>query len=533
MPDIKTHASLPRSVRAPYKNAQAFADVDAGKLIDVTVRVRRRVKAEELSAAVHKIMAAPARQRQHPSRAEFGTTYGADPKEIEAIKAFASRNGLAVTDASAARRSVHLRGTASAMNRAFGVALKHYRYEGGTYRGHADPVMVPTDLAPLVEAVVGFDTRPHARPHFQIAEKAAGALRQPRAASADFSPTDLATIYNFPADADGSGQVIGIIELMQPHGSGFRLPELHTYFGSLGVNTPEITVVAVDGGANAPGTDPTDPLCGDGEVVLDIEVAGAVAPQAKIVVYFAPNTAQGFLDVINRAVHDSDHNPSVISLSWGSAEDASDPTNDQINQILHDAVGLGVTFCVASGDSGSRDNPQDPEHASVDFPSASPFALACGGTHLETSGTTITAEVVWEGHSGGGVSRVFDLPDYQAGAGVPHATNPPGPVRRGVPDVSGDADPATGYRIHVDGQPLTFGGTSAVAPLWAALVARLNQKLGHPVGFLNPVLYQHGEIFHDIVVGDNVDYRAGAGWDPCTGLGSPNGAAILQLLQGP
>ena len=235
--------------------------------------------------------------------------------------------------------------------------------------------------------------------------------------------------------------------------------------------------------------------------------------------------------MIDKAVHDDVHNPSVITLSWGGAEDPNDPTVQQIDQILHSAASLGVTFCVASGDSGSRDDPNDSGHAAVDFPASSPYALACGGTRLTVSGDSIASEVVWEGASGGGVSRIFGLPDYQADAGVPHAKNPQGPIRRGVPDVAGDADPQTGYRILVDGKRLTFGGTSAVAPLWAALVARLNQKLEHKVGHLNPVLYAHHDDFLDIISGGNVDYHAAAGWDPCTGLGSPDGEKIFETLK--
>jgi kumamolisin len=206
--------------------------------------------------------------------------------------------------------------------------------------------------------------------------------------------------------------------------------------------------------------------------------------------------------------------------------------NAQLDQVLQDAAALGVTFCVASGDSGSRDNPNDPDHASVDFPASSPFALACGGTTLQVSGNVVTEEVVWQDHSGGGVSRIFDLPTYQVNAGIPAAVNPVGPVRRGVPDVAGDADPATGYKILADGQSLTIGGTSAVAPLWAGLIARVNQKLGKPVGFINTTLYNNAGALNDITSGSNIDYQATTGWDACTGLGSPNGAALLRALGG-
>jgi len=332
--------------------------------------------------------------------------------------------------------------------------------------------------------------------------------------------------------ADGTGQVIGIIELSTPNGSGFRVEELNTYFKSLGLSTPEIVTVSVDGAQNQPGTDPNDPQSADSEVMLDIEVAGAVAPKATIVVYFAPNTAQGFFDAINQAVHDSDHNPTVISLSWGAPENPGDPLADQVNQVLQDAASMGVTFCVASGDNGSRDDPSNPGQASVDFPSSSSYALSCGGTTLQASGTTITEEVVWQDHSGGGVSRIFPLPSYQESAGVPPAVNPAGPVNRGVPDVAGNADPETGYKILVDGQSTVIGGTSAVAPLWAGLIALINQTLGHAVGFINPILYQNPTAFHDITSGSNPDYTAGPGWDACTGMGSPDGTAILNALSG-
>jgi kumamolisin len=212
-----------------------------------------------------------------------------------------------------------------------------------------------------------------------------------------------------------------------------------------------------------------------------------------------------------------------------------------MNQALQDAAALGITVTVASGDNGSSDGLTD-GNLHVDFPASSPYALACGGTTLRASGNRIQSETVWnetalqEGATGGGVSVKFPIPQYQAGANVPvnPQTNFAG---RGVPDVAGDADPSTGYQIAVDGQPTVVGGTSAVAPLWAALVALLNQSLGKSVGFLNPTLYSLAtSATNDITQGNNDDsglgsYSAQPGWDPCTGLGSPNGAALLSALQ--
>jgi kumamolisin len=507
-----------------------MGDVDPGEVIDVTVRLRSRSPMPEPPHDVEVLAARSPHKRRHLSREEFAAAHGADAGDLETIKAFASQHGIAVRDASVARRSVHLRGTAEAMSKAFGVTLKKYRHPRGEYRAPDTSVKLPAEIAPLVEAVVGFDTRPYARPQFRVAASPRGA-ETPLAHRTNFNPTDLADIYRFPSGADGSGQVIGIIELMAPHGSGFRPQELHTYFQSLGVATPAMSVVSVDGGVNQPGTNPNDPHCADGEVMLDIEVIGAIAPGAKLVVYFAPNTEQGFLDVINHAVHDNVNNPDVISLSWASSEDPPDQTTSTINEILRAASVMGVTFCVASGDSGSSGSSVDPSHAHVTFPASSPFALGCGGTKLTVSGTSIADEVVWQDASGGGVSRLFPVPGFQSSVPIPAAKNPAGAVGRGVPDVAGDADPSTGYRILVDGQNLTFGGTSAVAPLWAALTARLNQELGARVGFLNPFLYQHPEVFRDIVSGSNGDYNAGPGWDPCTGLGSPDGSKLLAALQ--
>ena len=260
-------------------------------------------------------------------------------------------------------------------------------------------------------------------------------------------------------------------------------------------------------------------------MALDIEVIGAAANEAAIVVYFAPNTDKGFIDAVSTAVHDAVHKPSVISISWGKSEDEwSAQASTQMEQVLIDAAGLGITVTVASGDDGSRDRETD-GHQHVDFPASAPHALACGGTSLHTNGCAITGETVWNndrGATGGGVSRVFALPGYQTNAGVPaHVeTGLPG---RGVPDVAGDADPDTGYSIRVDGSEQTVGGTSAVAPLWAALAARMNQLLGQPVGFLHPQLYKRlgTSAFRDITSGNNGAYSAAVGWDTCTGLGSP------------
>jgi kumamolisin len=212
-----------------------------------------------------------------------------------------------------------------------------------------------------------------------------------------------------------------------------------------------------------------------------------------------------------------------------------------MDEAFQAAAAMGVTVCVAAGDGGSTDGENDGLNH-VDFPASSPNALACGGTTLVASGNSITSETVWnelannEGATGGGISDVFPLPSYQNGAGVPPSANPNHNVGRGAPDVSGDADPTTGYVTLVDGQPDVIGGTSAVAPLWAGLIALVNESVGKPVGFVNPLLYQSASTagdFNDVTSGNNGAYSAGPGWDACTGLGSPIGAQVAAALGAP
>jgi kumamolisin len=204
-----------------------------------------------------------------------------------------------------------------------------------------------------------------------------------------------------------------------------------------------------------------------------------------------------------------------------------------LDSAAQDAAALGVTMCAAAGDNGSSDGVNDGANH-VDFPASSPHILACGGTSLQSANGVITSETVWNdgaqgGATGGGFSTQFPLPAWQASAGI----KPPSGGGRGVPDVAGDADPETGYNVLVDGQKLVFGGTSAVAPLWSALIALLNEKLGKSLGFLEPTLYAlpgTSGAFHDITKGSNGAFSAGPGWDAATGLGSPDGAGLLKAL---
>jgi kumamolisin len=270
--------------------------------------------------------------------------------------------------------------------------------------------------------------------------------------------------------------------------------------------------------------------------MLDIEVVGAIAPQATIVVYFAPNTDAGFLDAVTTAIHDTTNKPSVISISWGGPESNwTQQAMTAMDEAFQAAAALGVTICVASGDNGSSDGVTDgADH--VDFPASSPFALACGGTSVQAKNNNITSEVVWNdgangGAGGGGVSTFFSVPSWQTGL---QATTSDGTTttltNRGVPDVAGDADPVTGYEVRIDGTDTVIGGTSAVAPLWAGLLARINQLAGKSAGLIQPQLYQNPQALRDITQGNNGDFSASTGWDACTGLGSPNGQKVAAVF---
>lgn len=463
------------------------------------------------------------------TREEFAARHGADPADIARVEAFAAEHDLSVGPIDIGRRSMVLSGTVAKMNEAFGTVLEIFTSPRGTFRGRTGRLFVPADISEIITGVFGLDDRPQARTRFRRHSETI----QPRAdGDTSYTPPQLAALYKFPAGQKGAGQTAAIIEL----GGGYRAADLTTYFNRLGLTpTPSVTAVSVDGAQNAPEGDPNS---ADGEVLLDIEIVGAIAPAAKIAVYFAPNTDQGFLDAITTSIHDNVRKPSVVSISWGAAESEwTTQSLDSYNDAFADARALGVTIFCAAGDDGSTDNVTDGA-AHVDFPASSPNVVACGGTRLESANGRITRETVWNhgpglGATGGGVSEHFAKPAYQSTANVPVSVNPSKFAGRGVPDIAGDADPATGYQIYVDGKDAVFGGTSAVSPLWAALTLLLNEKLGKPVGFINPTLYakaRPGDTLFDITSGNNGAYSAAPGWDACTGLGSPNGTALLALF---
>lgn len=526
---------VPGSERRAVRGATRIGPARPDERIEVTIHVRRK---KPLSASAVDGHDLPAR-RTYLTHSQLDAAHGADPADIAKVEAFARQSGLSVVDSSAARRSIILSGTVAEFSKAFNVVLEEWHHASGSYRGRTGAVRIPSYLEGIVSGVFGLDNRPFAKPHFRRFKG------QTNSAQFNGYPaTQVAKFYNFPTGVDGTGQVIGIVEL----GGGYRAQDLAAYFKQIGLPAPHVTAVPVDKGRNAP----SNVESADAEVMLDIEVAASIAPGANIVVYFAAGASdRDFLDAITEAVHDEVNNPSVISISWGGPEaSATASFQSEFDQVLQSAAALGITVTVASGDSGAADEgPNEWDNLThADFPASSPFALACGATTIRVSGEQIAAESVWNQHaadtqedsfgsSGGGISDFFPVPSYQSAIQLPVDVST-GKIGRGVPDVSGNGDPASGYLVRVDGQEFPIGGTSAVAPIWAGLIALVNQKLERRAGFINPLLYANASAFRDITVGDNkvgsppLGYSAAPGWDACTGLGSPDGVKLLAVLGG-
>lgn len=330
-----------------------------------------------------------------------------------------------------------------------------------------------------------------------------GSVR-PRTPVPGYTPRQVARAYNMPLDQyDGTGVVVGVVEL----GGAFNDADLVQYAQRLGIKPGTVVVLPIDGAR--PKSD--GPNGADGEVMLDVEVILAVAPKAVVRCYFAPNTDHGFLDAIDQACRECD----LVSISWGGPESSwPSQTLDAYEEVLAAARARGVTVFCASGDSGSRDGTG---RNVVDFPASSPSVVACGGTqlHLDETGKRL-GEVTWDDN------------DYTSATGGGVSDQWPG---RQVPDVAGNASPTTGYQVTVDGQDLVIGGTSAVAPLYAAGVALLRQAYGKPFDFLNTVL-TNPAICYDVTVGDNGGYKAGPGRDQTTGFGVVDFARMLAVLTG-
>jgi kumamolisin len=528
------------------------------KSFEVMVLLRRKKPLPSLSSRWHKPM----------TRAEHARNHGANLADIQKLRTFAEHFRLRVKTTLPKERMVILFGRTDAFAAAFGVSLRQHHLPGRAkpYRGREGCVSIPTELSGIVVGVFGLDERPVVSGPRHLgyeSQESVGLNRHSRNLGSlqAFFPNELAKLYRFPEGVDGTGQAIGIVEV----DGGFHRKELRAYCKRAGVKSSLDITVAKDhrlAGNHPeprifkPQEPPEDQDLPDIEVLMDMEIIATVAPRAKIFVYFAKSRSErDCMAATSAAIHDSSADLSILSLSWGTTEFESGDGGTKhtehfqvhFDELLKTAAHLGITVCVSSGDNASANMPDDRSQwdgkAHVNFPASSPHVLACGGTHV-TDGVNLR-EKAWHPKrnvgTGGGVSRYFPLPSYQRGIVNCPAVNPPGPRRRGVPDVAANAAMENGYRVLVDGEwypdpagrrPPGFG-TSAAAPMWAGLIALLNQSLGKRLGFINRLLYKlppSSGAFHDVTLGDNGDYRCARGWDACTGLGTPDGQNLLKAL---
>lgn len=472
--------------------------------------------------------------RRHVSGGQLFRASRATGADVRAVRQFAAAHRLKVVRVHAGRWAMVLRGRAGDMATAFGTGLFHYEHGPHAFRSHQGALTVPKELDGVVSRVFGLDNRPVSRrPRF-----AAGASVAPPPVNVHTRPPAAFTrSYAFPEGATGKGQCIGVLEF----GGGFNRRKLNAYLSTLGARAPKVIVREIRPGRNRPVNQPGT-LSPDVEVYMDLEILASVAPGATLIVYFAENSSRGWIEALHAAIFDAAR-PSVLSISWGQAErDWDAQAIAAIDGAFQMAALLGITICCSSGDRGvfEAGTPY-----TVPFPASSPHVLACGGTRLDALPGGGTRETVWnESHtaglaSGGGISRAFDLPAFQQGHGVParFGTSTTG---RGIPDVAANASSQTGYLIWADGTSMSIGGTSAAAPLWAGLLACLNEALGRRIGYLTPLLYtgrasRQGAL-RDIDHGNNrlggrQGYRARQGWDACTGLGTPHGIKLLRWLR--
>jgi kumamolisin len=470
---------------------------------------------------------------------EFVYQFGSVADEIKLVEDWAAGNGLTIVESSSGKATVKVQGTASQYNNLFKIELQTVVDGERIYHTHVGELTIPSEINSVVEAILGLDNSVYFK-HNAILDPDYQPSVDPNVISSP-TPVDLARAYKFPRSpggdlVQGKGACVAIIEL----GGGWTTQNLTSTFSRIGQPNPTVVDISVDGGVNDGGVD----LNSSGEVMLDIYCVGAVVPAAKIAMYFAPNSLQGFIDTIVTPTNDTVNNPSVISVSWGTTDtNWSSGARNTFDAALAAAAVKGITTFIAAGDFGVRAINGGTTYT-VQYPGTSPYCVCAGGTVMSINNDyTIASEVPWgtSGGSyagGGGVSTIYPVPTWQTG--FSSKLYPGGAVSsltgRGIPDVSAHA---VGYQFYYGSGNYTgsFVGTSATAPLLAGMMARLNQLSGKRIGFVNSDWYNaRTTAFNDQTTGDNhggntVGYSATSGWDAATGLGSPIGTELYKLYK--
>jgi kumamolisin len=499
------------SARAAPEGSAIAGEIDPDAPLALTVHFRRRTPAPPPGSAedlkrLMRPMTRPALARQRARTHARAATR---------IAAFACAHGITVRDVDLTRRRMVLEAPARLLMEMFGATVHLYHDGTRTFRARTGMLRIPREIAPWTRAVVGFDQRPLLRP-------AAGD------AAHGLWPTEVAALYGIRLDRDVARQCVGIIAL----GGGYQAADLALALARMGRRPPTVIDEAVGGVTNQYGGGSRDDL----EIALDLQVLASLLPGARIVVYFAGNTAEALANAIDQAVHDDVNRPQVLSISWGSPEFYwTAPRREVVCASLCDAARLRVSVIMAAGDQLAISGITDGK-AHVWFPASSPYVLGCGGTAVTLRGSTVDNETVWnEGTigTGGGISDIYPVPDFQIATALPASVND-GQKRRGVPDVAALAAKSPGYRIVIEGEEMAKDGTSAATPLWAALITMANAERGAPLGLVAPHLYAAPALMRPIISGDNrqngIGYAAGVGWSACTGLGVPHGAEIIAAL---
>ena len=571
------------------KKAPAFGvlkgEVSPIAEMEATVMLKSKSSGLAMDRALKRIELGRA---EYYSDAKFAEKFGASEQSLTEITKFAEQHKLTVAEADLRSGRVVLKGKAGDFSSAFQTRLQEYQTpSGSTFRAREGSLAVPDKIQRNIEGIFGLDDRPQARSYaISLAELEAKANKAkppsplvpenvagksaipdvkrtiPETSRADapkvdapkvdapkadtpkpnpqipadakkgYLPNEVADAYNFPTKNMGEGSSVAIIQL----GGGMDLVNEAAFYKAHGLPEPKIKVISVGGVKTKTGVE----LAADREVSLDSQIVGAIAPKADQKVIFGPNSDKGFIDTITRGTFaEAGERPTTsISISWGAPEETWTKQGlTGMNQAFKKAALKGISIFAAAGDDGALDKAPSGRF-NVDYPAADPHVTAAGGTRLEIGADgKIKSERVWNGSgaTGGGVSEQFAVPEYQKGIEIPANANKTGKPGRGVPDISGNADPATGWRIRVNGVEDIIGGTSASAPMFAALDARLSGELGKSVGPWNPFLYKSGKanapFYNDIIGGDNNGYPTVKGWDATTGWGSVNGQMMLEALK--
>jgi kumamolisin len=430
---------------------------------------------------------------------------------------FAKRHNLKLGMMRPMRRTVRVEGTAAQLRDTFGAMF--YRTDENRELRRSGTFFLPKEMALWTRAVIGFGRK-----------RTYAAVPGDTARGPGLWPSQISALYGVPADARAAGECIGVIA----QGGSYRLSDIAAAARQSGLPIPTVVPGPV---AAAFGVDPD----ADRELTLDLQVLAGVAPGAKLVVYSAPNGIEHLVEALHDALADKINAPHVLSLSWGSSEDDwPQDVRATFDAALRDAIKLRIAVVVATGDYLATGGLMDGK-AHVFYPASSPYVLSCGGTtpELEPDSRSIRDEEVWHNvvqgiGTGGGISSNYPVPDYQSKLALPPSVNAGAKPGRGVPDVAAPAWDDPGYAIVFDGQRATEPGTSAATPLWAGILALANARRRAALGFPNYTLYANANLFRQIVKGNNrargIGYDATPGWNACTGLGAPLGAAVIAAL---